>query len=119
MAEPTRLLQIFSNIFINACKYMEPGGRISVVTTRCGLWAEVEFADSGIGIDAKMLPTIFQLFSQAPVAIKQSQGGLGIGLSLVKRLIDLHAGEIVATSPGMGLGSVFTVRFPLVELPAT
>lgn len=115
LADPTRVLQIIANIFINASKYMDGGGRISVRAGSFGRWAEVEIEDAGIGIDAAMLPTIFDLFTQAPVAIKQAQGGLGIGLSLVKRLIDLHEGEITVTSPGRGLGSVFTVRFPLVK----
>lgn len=115
MADPTRVLQIFSNIFINASKYMDGSGRISVRARSSGRWAEVQIEDAGIGIDAAMLPTIFDLFTQAPVAIKQAQGGLGIGLSLVKRLVDLHEGKISVASPGRGLGSIFTVRFPLAE----
>ncbi len=111
-ADATRLQQIIANLFVNACKYMDADGCI-FVSTRCSEnWATIEIRDTGIGIDAQMLPTIFELFTQAPVALKQAQGGLGIGLSLVKRLVDLHGGEIEAASAGRGSGSVFTVRIP-------
>jgi signal transduction histidine kinase len=115
IADQARLLQIFTNLFVNACKYTHNGGRIAVRAQRVNTWAEVEIADSGIGIDARTLPLIFELFTQAPTAIKQAQGGLGIGLSLVKRLVDLHDGTVEASSPGPGLGSTFTVRIPIAD----
>lgn len=115
IADQARLLQIFANLFVNACKYTNSGGRISVRAQRLNNCAEVEIADSGIGIDAKTLPLIFEPFTQAPTAIKQAQGGLGIGLSLVKRLVDLHDGTVEASSPGPGLGSTFTVRIPIAD----
>ncbi len=111
-ADATRLQQIIANLFINACKYMDSDGSI-FVSARCSEdWATIEILDTGIGIDAQTLPKIFELFTQTPVALKQAQGGLGIGLSLVKRLVDLHGGEIEAASAGRGRGSLFTVRFP-------
>jgi signal transduction histidine kinase len=114
-ADQARLLQIFANLFVNACKYTDNGGRLTVRMHCRETWAEVKISDSGIGIDAKTLPLIFELFTQAPTAIKQAQGGLGIGLSLVKRLVDLHGGTVDASSPGLGLGSTFTVRLPIAE----
>ena len=91
---------------------MDRGGRVSVGVTYSATCAGVRIADTGIGIDPEMLPRSFDLFTQAPVAIKQAQGGLSIGLSQVKRLVDLHGGQISVTSEGRSLGSLLTVRIP-------
>lgn len=114
-ADPMRLSQIFGNILNNAAKYTEHGGRIDVVAWQDGTDAVVSIKDTGIGISAEVLPHIFDIFTQATQAIDRSQGGLGIGLSLVKGLVDLHRGSIEAKSPGPGRGSEFIVRLPLGE----
>jgi signal transduction histidine kinase len=112
-----RLVQIFANILNNAAKYTPEGGVIT-----CAISAEndqvlVEIGDSGIGIGIKntLLPHIFDLFTQAERTPDRSQGGLGIGLALVKSMVDLHGGEITAASAGLGRGSVFTVSIPVAR----
>lgn len=114
--DATRLTQVFSNLLHNAAKYTDPGGAVSMTARRDGAHAVVEVADTGIGIDAAMLSRIFDLFAQVPVAIDRSQGGLGIGLTLVRKLVELHEGTIVARSPGRGQGSTFIVRIPLAGI---
>jgi PAS domain S-box-containing protein len=112
-ADPVRLAQVFANILNNAAKYTEEGGRIRLSAERQGSDVIVSVKDSGIGIAAEMLPRIFEIFSQAKPALVRSQGGLGIGLSLVKGLVELHGGSIVARSGGPGQGSEFAVRLPV------
>ncbi|HEU5116780.1 MAG TPA: PAS domain-containing sensor histidine kinase, partial [Isosphaeraceae bacterium] len=113
--DTTRLEQVFSNLLSNACKYTEPGGRIEVALSRKGSFAEVRIRDTGIGIPAEMLPLIFDMFIQVPQGSIHAQGGLGIGLGLVKNLVALHGGSIEAHSQGPGLGSEFLVTLPVEE----
>ena len=111
-ADRMRLAQVFSNLLINAAKYTEPGGHIWVNVERQAGEVVISVKDNGIGITAEMLPHVFNIFSQAEAAIVRSQGGLGIGLSLAQRLVDLHGGTIQARSMGPGRGAEFVVRLP-------
>ena len=111
--DAVRVVQVFSNLLHNAAKYTDPGGRIEVsLAARAGS-AEVVVRDTGIGIAPELLDRVFELFHQAPATIDRSQGGLGIGLTLVRRLVDMHGGTVRASSEGRGQGSSFTVRLPL------
>ncbi|MBK0394349.1 PAS domain-containing protein [Ramlibacter algicola] len=110
----TRLAQVFANLLHNAAKYTPPGGRISVVLRTEGGDAEVAVVDNGMGINAAMLPHVFDLFAQSEDVPRNAQGGLGIGLWLVRRLVELHGGRIDAHSDGPGRGSRFRVRLPLL-----
>ena len=112
-ADPVRLSQVVVNLLTNAAKYTQPGGRIEVEATRDGQSAGLIVRDNGIGIPADALERIFDLFVQADHAIVHSQGGLGIGLTLVRNLVELHNGTIEARSAGPGQGSEFIVRLPL------
>lgn len=107
-----RLAQVFSNLLTNAAKYTEPGGYITVAARREGESVIVEVHDTGVGIAPELLPKVFDLFTQAERSIERSQGGLGIGLTLVKRLVEAHGGEVEAHSDGLGHGSRFVVRLP-------
>jgi two-component system CheB/CheR fusion protein len=113
-ADPVRLTQLFSNLLNNAAKYSDRGGSISLTAGRQDGDVVVSVKDSGIGIPHDKLPGIFDLFSQVQGALDRSQGGLGIGLSLVKRLVEMHGGTIEARSEGPGKGSEFVVRLPIV-----
>ncbi len=119
-ADPTRLEQIFTNLLDNATKYTDAGGAIQVrvePVARGGLaGAVVRVKDTGIGIRADMLPSVFDLFSQADESLERTRGGLGIGLTLVRSLVELHEGQVEAHSDGPGKGCEFTVWLPL--LPA-
>jgi signal transduction histidine kinase len=114
-ADPTRLEQIFDNLLHNAIKYTPAGGSIAVRARAAGTQAVIEVADTGVGIAAEVLPTIFDVLVQGPTAIDRSQGGLGLGLALVKELTALHGGSVDARSAGPGMGCTFTLRFPLAE----
>jgi PAS domain S-box-containing protein len=109
----TRLAQVVSNLLNNAAKYTERGGCIRLAVERQGSDVVISVRDTGIGIPAEALPRIFEMFTQVDRSMERSQGGLGIGLTLVKRLVDLHGGSITAQSDGAGKGSEFTVRLPL------
>ena len=113
-ADLVRLAEVFSNLLNNAAKYTEKGGRIELSVEVHERTAVVSVKDSGIGIPAELLPTVFNLFTQVDRHLHRSQGGLGIGLTLVKRLVEMHGGEVEARSAGAGLGSEFIVRLPLV-----
>ncbi len=115
--DPTRLMQIFMNIIANATKYTEPKGSIWIRLAQEGDSAKVCIADNGIGIAPNILPKIFDLYVQADSSLTQAQGGLGIGLNLVKRLTELHGGHVAARSPGLHMGSTFEVELPLIRAP--
>ncbi len=111
-ADPIRLEQVFANLIHNACKYTGAGGAIALRVGRQAGDAVVSLLDNGIGIAPDQLGRIFEMFSQADQAIDRSQGGLGVGLSLVRSLVELHGGEVEARSQGLGRGSEFLVRLP-------
>jgi signal transduction histidine kinase len=111
--DPTRLEQIFDNLLHNAIKYTPEGGTIAVRGRADGPEAVIEVIDTGVGIDADTLPMIFDALVQGPTGIDRSQGGLGLGLALVRELTALHGGSVTAHSEGAGKGSTFTLRFPL------
>ncbi len=111
--DPVRLAQVVGNLLTNAAKYTEKGGRIGLTAERDGGVAVLRVRDTGIGIAPEMLPRIFELFVQVDHAATRSQGGLGIGLTLVKNLVEMHHGTVEAHSEGLGKGSEFVVRLPL------
>jgi PAS domain S-box-containing protein len=113
-----RLTQVVANLLNNASKYTDRGGKISIVGSCEQGNAVLRVRDSGIGIAADVLPHVFDLFTQADRSLDRSHGGLGIGLCLVKKLVDLHGGSAEAHSEGPGRGSEFVVRMPLAEAPA-
>jgi PAS domain S-box-containing protein len=113
-ADPVRLAQVISNLLLNAAKYTDPAGRIWLSGERQGGEAILRVRDTGIGIDPQLLPRVFDLFTQADRSLARSQGGLGIGLTLVKHLVEMHGGSVRAGSPGPGAGSEFTIRLPLL-----
>jgi PAS domain S-box-containing protein len=117
-ADVTRLGQVFANLLNNAAKYSERGGSIRLAVERQGGEAVVTVEDGGIGIPPHMLPRIFDLFTQVDRSLERSQGGLGIGLTLVKRLVEMHGGSVEAYSGGHGMGSEFTVRLPVLSAAA-
>jgi CheY-like chemotaxis protein/two-component sensor histidine kinase len=110
--DPVRLAQVISNLLTNAAKYTDPEGqiRLSAVITEAGLALSV--ADNGIGLSAKSIPHLFSIFSQVDSRTDRAQGGLGIGLALVKGLVELHGGSVEVRSDGLGRGSEFVVRLP-------
>ena len=110
-----RLTQVVANVLGNAAKYTPPRGRIGLSAARDGEDAVITVVDSGIGITQEMLPRIFDLFTQADAGPDRAQGGLGIGLALVKKLVDLHGGSVSAHSDGVGRGSRFTLTLPLLQ----
>jgi CheY-like chemotaxis protein/anti-sigma regulatory factor (Ser/Thr protein kinase) len=111
--DASRLSQVMSNLLNNAAKYTTEGGRITLSLAADGCWAVVQVRDNGVGIPPEMLNEVFDMFTQVNRTLDRAQGGLGIGLSLVRRLTELHGGEVVADSGGLGHGSLFTVRLPL------
>jgi PAS domain S-box-containing protein len=114
-ADPARIEQVLTNLLTNAAKYTDRGGRIRVAVRREGLDAVIRVLDNGIGIDPVMLPRIFDLFVQAERRLDRAAGGVGVGLTLVKKLVQLHGGTVDAFSPGNDLGSEFIVRLPAME----
>ncbi len=119
--DPTRLEQVFTNLLTNAAKYTDDGGRI---TMRCtneqhgdAAWVVVEIEDTGQGLAPSMVEHVFELFTQVDGSLERTRGGLGIGLTLVRRLVELHGGTVQARSEGLGRGSTFTVRLPRVAAP--
>ena len=117
-ADPVRLAQVFSNLLNNAAKYSKPGGRISLVATQTGNEVILRLTDTGIGIEPGKLSQIFGMFVQLDASEPQVQSGLGVGLTLVQRLVEMHGGSVEARSEGAGKGSQFVVRLPALEHPA-
>ncbi|MFN3653269.1 MAG: ATP-binding protein [Armatimonadota bacterium] len=115
-ADAARLEQILANLLNNAAKYTPDGGEICVIAKRVGGLAEVRIRDNGIGIPRELLPSIFEIFVQQERSLDRAQGGLGLGLALVKNLVQMHGGDVEARSEGRGRGSEFIVRLPM--LPA-
>ena len=114
-ADPTRISQVLINLLNNAAKYTERGGRIELSAARQNETVVIGVKDTGLGIPADMLQHIFELFAQEERSIERSRGGLGIGLTLARRLVALHGGELDAQSDGPGLGSEFTIRLPAAQ----
>ena len=116
LADPIRLTQVFANLLTNAAKYTDRGGRIELNARREDDEFVVSVRDNGIGIPAELLPGVFDLFMQINGLAERSQGGLGIGLTLVRRLVEMHGGTVHASSAGPDRGSEFTVRLPALPL---
>jgi PAS domain S-box-containing protein len=114
LGDRTRLVQVVSNLLNNAAKYTAPHGALSVSLT-VAEQVEVRVADNGMGIDAQLLPHVFELFTQGERTPDRAQGGLGLGLALVKSLAELHGGTVAAASGGRGQGTAFTLRLPLLQ----
>ena len=116
--DKARLVQCVSNLLTNAAKYTDEGGRIEVAIATADGAACISVADTGVGITPELLPRIFDLFVQSDRSLDRSQGGLGIGLSIVRRLIDMHGGRVGVGSAGPGRGSRFEIHLPLIAAPA-
>lgn len=114
-ADLTRLAQVVGNLLNNACKYTPADGVIEIAARQQGSDAVIEVKDNGIGIPEEKLSEVFEMFSQVNRTMDRSQGGLGIGLALVRKLVELHGGSVAAESPGPGQGSTFTLRLPVAE----
>ena len=117
-ADAARLAQVLSNLLNNAAKYTEDGGRIDLIVERTPKEAVLRVRDNGVGIAREMLPQVFDMFMQVESSTDRSQGGLGIGLTLVRRLVEMHGGKIEVRSAGLGKGSEFLVRLPTLAEPA-
>jgi CheY-like chemotaxis protein/two-component sensor histidine kinase len=122
-ADSTRLEQVFGNLLTNACKYGYTGGRITLTAERAAVHGKgppeviVRVSDDGMGIAPELLPHIFDLFVQSTRSLDREHGGLGIGLTIVRRLVQLHGGSVEARSGGLTKGSEFTVRLPILAAP--
>ncbi len=117
-ADPTRLEQVVVNLLNNAAKYSENGGRVWLIAARQGEEVVITLRDRGMGIIPKKLPEMFELFAQGDRSLARSEGGLGIGLTVVKKLVLLHGGSVTGRSEGLGKGCEFTVRLPAARRPA-
>ena len=116
-ADPTRLAQVITNLLDNAVKFTPAGGSVEIDVMRDGPEGVVRVSDRGIGIAPEMLPRVFDLFAQAEQPLERSVGGLGVGLALSRRLVEMHGGTITAASEGPGRGAQFTVRLPVEAMP--
>lgn len=117
--DSVRLAQVFSNLLVNASKFTQDGGKIVVSAWVAGDNAVVEVADNGAGMSSEVIPNIFSLFTQGPRSLARSEGGLGVGLNVVRNVVEMHGGSVAVRSPGLGHGSVFTLVLPLLAAPAT
>ena len=116
--DKTRLVQVLSNLLSNAARYTPDEGRISIRTaSQAGVFV-LEVADNGIGLDAQTVPELFNLFVQAERSTDRKNGGLGLGLALVKSLVELHGGSVTASSDGKDLGSMFAISLPCISQDA-
>lgn len=115
VGDATRLEQVVVNLLNNALKFTPPGGRVGLITRRDGDHALLRVSDNGIGMNQSLIPTVFDLFVQGDTSLDRSKSGLGIGLALVRKLVELHGGEVRAASAGPGRGSEFSVRLPLAS----
>ena len=118
LGDRKRLVQVVVNLLNNAAKYTPPGGALALALRTAGQKAEIEVRDNGIGIAPELLPTVFELFTQAELTPERGEGGLGLGLALVKRLTEMQGGSVHVASAGAGQGSSFTVALPLAEAAA-
>jgi signal transduction histidine kinase/CheY-like chemotaxis protein len=118
-ADPERLSQVIENLIVNAVQYTPNGGRIRITGRADGDDVEIVVRDNGVGIASTLMTTIFDAFVQGPRTLDRRQGGLGIGLTLVKQLVEMHGGRVIAESAGEGHGSTFTVRWPRAARPST
>jgi len=116
-ADEVRLTQVVSNLLTNAARYTPSGGTVEVAAAREGDEVVLQVTDNGIGIDPGLLPYLFDMFVQGPRGVDRAEGGLGLGLSLVRTLTELHGGAVAARSDGEGRGSTFTVRLPKAAEP--
>ncbi|CAK0744984.1 polar amino acid transport system substrate-binding protein [Gammaproteobacteria bacterium] len=116
-ADPVRLAQVIGNLLTNTAKYTDPGGTVWLTVTEEAGQAVVQVRDTGIGIPPDLLPRVFEMFIQAEQGLDRARGGLGLGLTLAKSLVEMHGGHIEAQSSGRGQGSTFTVRLPLWRAP--
>ena len=118
-ADPTRFVQVLSNVLHNAVKFTPPHGKIrcavAILPAADGSRVSISISDTGVGISRDLLPRVFEMFTQAEAATERHHGGLGIGLALARRLVEMHGGEIAAQSDGPGLGSTFTITMPACE----
>ncbi len=112
-ADPARLMQVFGNLLSNAAKFSNPGGRVTLSLQHDGQQAVIQVRDQGVGIEAAQLESIFELFAQVDSERNASSGGLGVGIALARQLVEMHQGQILAHSEGLGHGSTFTVCLPL------
>jgi CheY-like chemotaxis protein len=113
LCDPSRMQQVVWNLLSNAIKFTPPGGQVRVTSEREDRFASVTVADTGVGITAEFLPHVFDRFRQQDPATTRKYGGLGLGLSIVRHLVELHGGTVMATSNGEGKGATFTVRVPV------
>ena len=114
MGDPNRLRQVVWNILSNAVKFTPPGGRVEIELKRANNDAQITVSDTGQGISPEFLPNIFNRFQQADSSTTRKHGGLGLGLSIVRHIVELHGGTVKVESPGEGLGATFTVSIPLI-----
>jgi signal transduction histidine kinase/CheY-like chemotaxis protein len=117
-ADPMRAEQIVANLLTNAAKYTYEAGRVVVLARRDGQETIIQVIDTGVGMPPEMLSRVFDLFTQADRTLDRSEGGLGIGLTVARKLAEMHGGSISASSEGLGKGSTFTVRLPVTDVPA-